>query len=150
MKRYYSPPNSSGNLSGLSHSSLRPVTLPASPVLPSGAVQYLVAGFDSKSKERGFRGRQTVAFGRDAALCSCWGFKEPGYHFSLFVVWLLFDESRDINKRTVFARVMLLHLWLAWTRAGGRTVGRDVSENLLQSLLSFPGNISKHSSTAAL
>lgn len=29
------------------------------------------------------------------------GFEEPGYHFSLIVV---FDESRDINKWAVFAK----------------------------------------------
>lgn len=36
-------------------------------------------------------------------------FKKPGDHLSLSVFWLVFDESNNINKWTVFAKVVLLH-----------------------------------------
>lgn len=52
-------------------------------------------------------------FGRDAAWQGCWGwggcFKKPGDHLSLSVFWLVFDEPNNINKWTVFAKVVLLH-----------------------------------------
>lgn len=36
-------------------------------------------------------------------------FKKPGDHLSLSVFWLVFDEPNNINKWTVFAKVVLLH-----------------------------------------